>query len=505
MKTIQYFVAAFFLFTITSCELVREDYTEIYPENFFQTEKDLELAVNALYTTFSPAYTNENIGLYGPGNKGYQIFSEMTTDALWCTWGWEWDELHFQQWYATIGGNMASIIWDAYAKYNFLSKARNTIRRIERSSVSEEVKKKYMAEAKALMGWMGLVTYDLFGPVPVAPDEVLDDPQKFVYLPRLAEEEYDLFMEHNLTEAAEHLPEKVSARGRMTKGAARMILLKYYMIKGYFDKAETLARELLSMEGSVYTLHPDYNFLFSKAGNGNSEMILQIATNLTNNPNLMIAHIVPGDYPLGVDKAEVWGAYVMPWAFYDTFETGDKRLQRIVASYVNVKGELMEREKDGNLKKGSIPLKFGVDPDQIGTNTGLDIPVYRFADVLLSLAECITRNQGQPIHEAIDLVNRVRNRAGLPNLSSDVTSSRELFEEAILMERGHEFYMEGLRRQDLIRFGKYVEKANERIDAINMAEGRGYFHAHEGHTRFWIPQWYIDESKGAVKQNNYSR
>ena len=153
-------------------------------------------------------------------------------------------------------------------------------------------------------------------------------------------------MEHNLTEAAEHLPEKVSARGRMTKGAARMILLKYYMIKGYFDKAETLARELLSMEGSVYTLHPDYNFLFSKAGNGNSEMILQIATNLTNNPNLMIAHIVPGDYPLGVDKAEVWGAYVMPWAFYDAFETGDKRLQRIVASYVNVKGELMEREID---------------------------------------------------------------------------------------------------------------------------------------------------------------
>ena len=154
MKTIQYFVTAFFLFTITSCELVREDYTEIYPENFFQTEKDLELAVNALYTTFSPAYTNENIGLYGPGNKGYQIFSEMTTDALWCTWGWEWDELHFQQWYATIGGNMAGIIWDAYAKYNFLSKARNTIRRIERSSVSEEVKKKYMAEAKALTGWM---------------------------------------------------------------------------------------------------------------------------------------------------------------------------------------------------------------------------------------------------------------------------------------------------------------------------------------------------------------
>ena len=43
-----------------------------------------------------------------------------------------------------------------------------------------------------------------------------------------------------------------------------MILLKYYMIKGYFDKAETLARELLEMEGRVYSLQPDYNYIFSK-------------------------------------------------------------------------------------------------------------------------------------------------------------------------------------------------------------------------------------------------
>lgn len=53
-----------------------------------------------------------------------------------------------------------------------------------------------------------------------------------------------------------------------------MILLKYYMIKGYFDKAETLARELLEMEGRVYSLQPDYNYIFSKEGIGNNEVIL---------------------------------------------------------------------------------------------------------------------------------------------------------------------------------------------------------------------------------------
>lgn len=505
MKTIKYLIAALLLFSITSCELEREDYTEIYPENFFQTEKDLELAVNALYTIFSPAYTSETVGLYGPGNKGYQIFSDMTTDALWCAWGWEWDELYYQQWYATMGGNLSGVIYDAFAKYNYLSKARNTIRDIENSAVKDKIKLKYAAEAKALRGWMGLFLYDLFGTVPVASDEVLDDPQTFVYLPRLTEEEYDTFMENDLRDAIEHLPETVSARGRMSKGAARMILLKYYMIKGYFDKAETLARDLLAMEGRVYNLHPDYNYLFSKEGNGNSEMILQIPTNLMNNPNLMIAHIVPGDYPLGVEKAEVWGAYVMPWKFYDTYEQGDARLNRIIANYVNTKGETMKREANGNLTKGAIPLKFGVDPEQTGTNAAIDIPVYRFSDVLLTLAECINRNAGSPTQEAVSLVNRVRNRVGLDDLPAESTASQEAFNEALLLERGHEFYMEGLRRQDLIRFGKYVEKANERINAVNAAENKSYFNVNDGHNRFWIPQTFIDESKGAIKQNNYDR
>ena len=78
-------------------------------------------------------------------------------------------------------------------------------------------------------------------------------------------------------------------------------------------------------------------------------------------------------------------------------------------------------------------------------------------------------------------------------------------QKPLLLERGHEFYLEGLRRQDLIRFGKYVEYANKRIDTINKQEGRGYFNVHDGHNRFWIPQSFIDESKGAIKQNNYDR
>ena len=41
------------LFLLTGCiELNREDFTEIYPDNFFKTETDLKLAVDGLYYDF---------------------------------------------------------------------------------------------------------------------------------------------------------------------------------------------------------------------------------------------------------------------------------------------------------------------------------------------------------------------------------------------------------------------------------------------------------------------
>lgn len=501
----KYIAAAFMLLSVASCELERLDYTEIYPENYFKTENDLKLAVNSLYYDFAPG-TWSGEAIYSADYSGYQVIGDMTTDVLWSSWAWESDELYFQQWYATVGGAIQNHAYQNFAHYNYLSKARNTIRRIEASNVKEEAKALYSGEAKALRGWMALYLYDMFGPVPVASDEVLDDPQIFVYLPRLTEEAYDAMMETDLRDAIRDLPEVAEARGRMTRGAARMILLKYYMIKGYFDKAETLARELMDMEGRVYGLQPDYNYIFSKEGLGNKEIILQVACNSTASwySNYMTANVLPDDYPWA-EKATGWGGYVMPWGFYDTFEEGDTRLKSTVASYTNKKGERKDRTNSSQLAKGALPFKYGMDPDMKDAQSGIDLVIYRYSDVLLSLAECINRNQGTPTTEAINLVNRVRDRAGLPRLDDSKTGSKEAFNEALLLERGHEFYLEGLRRQDLIRFGKYVAYANQRIDNINKSEGRGYFKAHEGHNRFWIPQTFIDESKGAIKQNDYEK
>lgn len=256
------------------------------------------------------------------------------------------------------------------------------------------------------------------------------------------------------------------------------------------------------MEGRVYALLPDYNSIFTKENLGNQEIILQVPCNSSSTwtANYMTAEVLPSDMPW-TEKSQGWGGYVIPWAFYDTFEAADQRTKNLVASYTNTYGQTISRENPngGQLAYGALPLKYGKDPDMTGAQSGVDLVIYRYSDVLLTLAECIVRNDNVN-SEAITLVNRVRNRAGLPNLSETQTSSKDVFLRALLAERGHEFWLEGLRRQDLIRFGQYHELANQRIQAAN-AGGKSYFTVTEAHNRFWIPQTFIDESRSAIKQN----
>lgn len=491
MKKIIYLSLIAALLALAGCTLERENYTEMYEDDFPRSETDLKLMVTSLYHKFNTDWLSNDEGVYCANNQGYQVFTEITTDALCCTWGWEWDDLHLHTWYATKTGNDMNIFYKAFARYNTLSSARDVVRSIAASPVSDEVKTAYEAEARALRGWMAVYLYDLFGPVPVASDAVLDDPETLVYLPRLSEEDYEAMVEDDLGFAIEHLPAVAPERGRLTKGAARMLLLKYYMIRRDFTKALPIARDLYAMEGEgIYTLLKDYNSVFTKEQLGNRELVLVVPCNVTDMPNYWVAHTIPSNCPWPAPNATNWGAYRIPWDFYDTFEQGDKRLDNILAQYVATDGSTVSRGT-GELALGAVPVKYGVDMDQIGSGTAIDVVVYRFSDVLLSLAECLNETEGSPSQEAIALVNRVRDRVGLGVLADAATASKDAFNDAILMERGHEFYGEGLRRQDLIRHGKYISSAQDR-SGNQTADYK---------VRFPIPISFITESRDAIKQN----
>jgi starch-binding outer membrane protein, SusD/RagB family len=101
---------------------------------------------------------------------------------------------------------------------------------------------------------------------------------------------------------------------------------------------------------------------------------------------------------------------------------------------------------------GARLVKYEIAKGLPHTCQGVPLPVFRYADILLLKAEAIMRNNhGVATSEAVDLVNQIRARAGVAPYNTSNLTINEL-----LAERGREFYFEGMRRQDLIRFGKFV-------------------------------------------------
>ncbi|HRK74579.1 MAG TPA: RagB/SusD family nutrient uptake outer membrane protein, partial [Rhodothermales bacterium] len=78
----------------------------------------------------------------------------------------------------------------------------------------------------------------------------------------------------------------------------------------------------------------------------------------------------------------------------------------------------------------------------------------RYADVLLAKAEAL--NETGNTAGAAALVNQIRTRAKLGNLSAAQTASQSAMRAAIFEERGYEFIMEAVRRLDMIRAGTYT-------------------------------------------------
>lgn len=485
MKIVKLYSILLFVSILASCTLERESYQEIYPEKFFQNESDIEKALTALYAPFSTDWG----GLYAADQYSYTTCSEFTTDIMKCTWtGYE----HFYEHWWKVDGtdNGTDFAERMYKQYNHLSRIKSTILKIQESPVTDGVKSRTISEAKCLYGWMGFIMYDLFGPVPLATDEAINDPQKEIVIPRLSDAEYCKIMEDYLLEAAQNLPEKQSEWGRVTQGMAKMLLLKFYMMNKDYSKAEDMAREIKGMEGSTYELLTDgYDKLFSKEYVQNKEIIQAIPCG-TGMPNYWLAEVMPSDYPYP-HSISAWNGYKMDWAFFETFEPNDKRLNNVISSYTTKSGEEITKGV-GALNLGAVPMKYGYDANMVGAIGTIDVIVYRYADVLLSLAECINENNNGPTQEAIDLVNRIRHRAGLNDLPNNSTGNKQSFKDAILMERGHEFYCEGLRRQDLIRHDKFVSTSKE---LYPNSQSDWY------KVRFPIPTYYINESNGQVKQN----
>lgn len=273
------------------------------------------------------------------------------------------------------------------------------------------------------------------------------------------------FVESELLDIESVLP-ATNDYGRANKSVARMLLAKLYLNAevytgtARYNDALTYAKKVIDEGG--YSLDPNFVHMFSGDNNTSSEIIYPlIADPLVSQSYGNTTYIVNGSMSTNTmtisqfGATDGWSGHRATKAWYGLF--GDLGTSTDVrASLFWTTGHTYEmgdykewtngypsvKFRNSNFNSSSVPTSF----------SGTDFPLFRLADAYLMYAECVVRGAtGGSMTQAVDYVNQIRTRAN----ASTITAG-DLDLNFILDERGRELTMEGHRRTDLIRFGKFT-------------------------------------------------
>lgn len=316
----------------------------------------------------------------------------------------------------------------------------------------------YRAEARflrALSYWHGL---DLMGNIPMVTDsaELTAVPPK-----QATRQQIYNFVVSELTAIKTQLPTH-NTYGRATPAAAAMLLAKVqmnaqvYTGTAHWTEAMAAVNEVLN---AGYTLDSNWRRIFSADNDQSPEIIFAIPqdglkTQTWGGVTFLIHASCGGSMDpnlYGIPGGCWWGMRMKPEA-YTNYTPNDKR-----ASFFYTTGQTLQMTDIYNFSNGYAAPKF----TNISTATGqrgsdgnfvdTDFPMFRLSDAYLMYAELVLRGGGGNQGQALNYVNQIRSRAGVP-----AWTAADLTLDNILKERGRELLFEGHRRSDLIRFGKFT-------------------------------------------------
>lgn len=215
--------------TVCSCDLDVEPTSNIATETFWKTEKDAWYNLNAIYANSIP----------GPNFHG-----DSYTEDVYCQYSWESSGPTFLQDGFSAG-------YDSGWNFEAIRKQNNFLKEVENCTMDEDLKKRFIAEVRAMRAWTYLGMTITFGKVPLI-TEVL--PYDAPNVPRDEVSVVRKFILDELTEAAAVLPAKYKGgypneKGRMTKYAALAVKARAALYFGEYAVAEQAAKEVMDNGG----------------------------------------------------------------------------------------------------------------------------------------------------------------------------------------------------------------------------------------------------------------
>ncbi|HEY9046115.1 MAG TPA: RagB/SusD family nutrient uptake outer membrane protein [Ohtaekwangia sp.] len=340
---------------------------------------------------------------------------------------------------------------------------------------------RYIAEAKFLRGFAYYTLGNLWGGVPLYGQPSTDF--SFAKARSSQAETFD-FALADANAASLVLPASYASAdlGRATKGAALTLVGKLNLCKGDYSAAKTALEAVKNL--GVYSLVNTYFNNFTEEAEYNSESVFEVGFldtgygwDASGNGSSADSWVRSQEY-----SAVGWANLIPSDKLIAEFEDGDPRLtdsfwfpgntyadgsKTLVTSggdgetTINIAGDNSTTFEGNQVKvrwkKYSVMYKL--DPGGFNVNVGINYRLWRYADVLLLLAEC-ENEVGTPAN-AIGYLNQIRNRASvsMPNYGTaamdnagfPVSTKDEIF-KAIQHERFVELAGEEIRNIDILRW-----------------------------------------------------
>ncbi len=483
--------------SLLACTDLEENlYSDVTKDNFFQTEAEFIAGMGAAYSS---------LGFVG-NHGGLWSTNEISSDELVIPQrGGDWYDggvllqLHdhsFQPDNSFFNGSWQNC-------YQGISTCNQLIETFEVST--SDLAPAFIAELRGLRALFYYWLIDGFGKAPLVTTFATADgtPSSNSRL-----ELYN-FVESELNAIIPLLDETSggAAYGRFNKWTALALQTKLYLNAGVYTgtpqwaKAAAAANEIIN--SGKFDLEGDYFANFAVNNGGSRENIFVYPYDKVFaggfNWDMMTLHYVSQDtYNF---TAQPWNGYAAIEDFYNSYwdpatnpgpqgpviknlgETGtgtqDARLGNFIVGkqYKSDGTPTSDGSAEANDPDGAVVV-FTPHINQIkpnawrqggarigkyeyekgGTeNMSNDWVIFRYSDILLSRAEALWR-QNAGSTEALTLVNMVRQRAGVSDFAV-------LTADNLLAERGREMFAEMMRRQDLIRFGKFESPWWEKTDS----------------------------------------
>lgn len=424
--------------------------TSLTSDTFFKTEADFKAAVNASYAPLREMFagtastsTNAN-GLY--------LLAEMHSDNARYVLNPDFRATLDQENAADFITEASNSVSTNQYRFNYrvIARANQILATIDDAAFDATSKGNIKGQALFLRAFCYFNLVQYFGSVPLhlVPATNITD----TALPLATPDAVYVQILTDTKAAIDLLPEKnASELGRVTKGAARMLLANVYMVKKDYVNAETLLRAIVT--STQYSLVPNYASIFDPTNKNNSESIFEIqyrqgtdgySSTFTYSflpyplPLTTVATLTGISNPNSLNLGEQFNAPSPD--LIGTYEPGDLRLDASIGYTATSAGR-------------TLPYcRKYTHPHNLLNQSDDNWPVYRYAETLLFLAEAL--NEQNKASEAVPFINQVRTRAGLAAVAA--TSQADV-RNAIAKERRVELAFENKRWPDLVRTGKAVE------------------------------------------------